>query len=388
MALTSGMVVFLRNHIFRLFPLCIIFTLLTNCSDPVEPEFDFKEGLIYIDALASTEIGTSYAIISVTKNVFGDHKAIEVSGASVYFKNQEFGSTVQLEELDGAYFPPPDFRIEENELWNLEVKLPDGREYASQIEKVPQLVIEASFDTNFKSELVYSEGYERFVPGHEITTTFDDPANEENYYFWRYKSFEKLINCEICVDFQVYREGRCIVVNQMADDSPLKKYYTYECEEDCWKIRYSQNVNILSDEFINGKKVTQLPIGEVLLYTNDNILLQLQQFSISPNAYRYFKTLKDLVDNNGGFNSPLPAALIGNLYNINDPDEFVLGRFTVASSRTTPIFIERINIEEPQLEPRVITNPEGDEVPPPMVTMAPCKPGRYRTSLTPMGWLD
>jgi hypothetical protein len=38
----------------------------------------------------------------------------------------------------------------------------------------------------------------------------------------------------------------------------------------------------------------------VLLYTRQNIAVEIQQFALSSAAFQYFKTLKDLIDNNGG----------------------------------------------------------------------------------------
>src|SRR5690606_14002460 len=126
----------------------------------------------------------------------------------------------------------------------------------------------------------------------------------------------------------------------------LLNRYTYTCEEPCWQIRYGNEVNIFSDQFSDGTLVRNLAVGEVVLYTTRNILVELQQFSLSAPAYRYYKTLKDLIDNNSGLNAPLPAALVGNLYNPADSEDIVLGRFTAAATTVTPLFIERIFVEE------------------------------------------
>lgn len=364
------------------------FLLLTSCIDPVQPEFEFREGLIYVDALASTTPGTSYVAISETKTEFGVNRTNPVLGAEVYFVNSNTGERVSLNEQEEAYFPPIDFKLEENELWELEVVLGDGRIFKSEPERVPPLVELQSMEITYKPELLFSESFNAFVPGHEITTSFNDPGDEENFYYWRFRSFEKLIYCRECYNYTIYRNGECFQPNPNDGGPPLKEYYTYSCEEDCWRIRYNERIILLSDQFVNGKLVSQLPVGEVLLYTNDNILIELQQFSISSNAYQYFETLKDIVDDNGGFNSPLPAALVGNMYNPNDPEEFVLGRFTAASSTSASEFVERIFIEEPQLEQRLINSPEEDEVPPPIVSRVPCIEGRYRTGMRPDGWVD
>ncbi|HAI38656.1 MAG TPA: DUF4249 domain-containing protein, partial [Maribacter sp.] len=98
---------------------------------------------------------------------------------------------------------------------------------------------------------------------------------------------------------------------------------------DCWQIRYNNRVNILADEFINGSTF-ELPVANLLLYNKSKILIELQQYSISASAYKYFSVLKDIVDDSNGLNAPPPAALLGNIINPNDEEEVVLGRFTVA----------------------------------------------------------
>lgn len=179
-----------------------------------------------------------------------------------------------------------------------------------------------------------------------------------------------------------------MTLNPEADDSPIRPYYTYACKEHCWQIRYSDQISIFSDEFSDGATTTSLPVGNIVLYSKRNILLELQQFNLTPEAFRYFKTLKDIIDNNTGFNSPLPAALVGNLFNPSDPDEFVLGRFTAAAISVKPIFIERLFVDESPLEDEYITQGEGSETPPPQVFTAPCEESRFRTSRRPDAWVD
>ena len=88
------------------------------------------------------------------------------------------------------------------------------------------------------------------------------------------------------------------------------------------------------------------------------------------------------------FNAPLPAALVGNMFNPNDEEEFVLGRFTASAAVTKSIFINRIFVEGTPLEGILITQAEEDEAPSPIVITAPCEEGRHRTSVRPDDWQD
>ncbi len=63
-----------------------------------------------------------------------------------------------------------------------------------------------------------------------------------------------------------------------------------------------------------------------------------RQLSISKDTYEYWRRVRVLVNNSGSvFDSP-PASIQGNLYNVNDPDEVVLGYFEVARSKVSRIY--------------------------------------------------
>ena len=68
--------------------------------------------------------------------------------------------------------------------------------------------------------------------------------------------------------------------------------------------------------------------------------VQLSQVSLTEEAYRYWSTLKDNTTNVGGLFSPEPAEMRGNLVNIDDPDELVLGYISVTTRTHDRMFID------------------------------------------------
>ena len=97
---------------------------------------------------------------------------------------------------------------------------------------------------------------------------------------------------------------------------------------------------------------------------------------------------------------PPPSALIGNMFNPQDENEFVLGRFTAAATTKKSIFINREDIAEPPIEetgPLVledcfilcVAEQCTGEAPPcsrPMITSASCSETRFQTAVEPDGW--
>lgn len=127
------------------------------------------------------------------------------------------------------------------------------------------------------------------------------------------------------------------------------------------------------------------------LYTRTDALVELQLWTLSEEAYRYYKVLKDLVDNNIGFNAPPPAPLVGNMRNVLDDEDFVFGRFSVAAASTTAVFIERETLTDLPIEPilPVVFEPTlNSPYPPPATILAPCNESRYRTAIKPENWID
>lgn len=356
-----------------------LFVLLNSCVEAVPPEFDFEDDLIIIDALASTAAGTSYAKVQQTSYEFGLYRSKDISGCTVTLINEDTQEREQLFESEGSYIVDPSFRVHSGSKWYIEVQLPNGQTFRSTTETAPEEVSITNIKENFNPEMLYDEGTESYTSGHEIRINFDDPESQRNFFFYQYRAYEQEVYCMLC-EYGVYRNGECL--SQINNPALTKEYYTYLCDVPCWKISYNQDINIFSDEFTNGKSVENLLVAKVPFTSKQDILVEVLQLNISQDAYKHYRTIKDLVDNNSGFNAPLPAALIGNFTDLSNPEQIALGRFTAAAAVTETIFIRRSLRDEPLSGDFKSPQPEilGDPVPQPLTYIAPCIESIYRTS--------
>jgi hypothetical protein len=129
-------------------------------------------------------------------------------------------------------------------------------------------------------------------------------------------------------------------------------------------------------------------VGKIPLYTKQDVLVEILQLNITEEAHKYYKTIKDIVDNNSGFNAPLPSALIGNFYNPEDSEDPVLGRFTAAAGSSKSIFVKRGDIPQMTVGAFRVPQPEllGDPLPNPITYETPCLEGRNQTKIKPLTW--
>ncbi|WP_273565631.1 DUF4249 family protein [Maribacter halichondriae] len=257
--------------------LLLLFTalILISCSDPVTLEFELKEGLVFIEGIASTSEGASFVIINTSVNEFEFNTIQFEKGATVSFVNTDTGENITLTEQEEAYVPPPDFKAAVGEHWELAITFADGTQYKSSPETILEPVPISNVIATYDPQLRFNEGTDKFEPGHAISITYDDPPNEENYYYWTFRSFENIFVCEICLD-GILRNGACTLTT--VPRPPKPDYFTYNCETECWQIRFPDTITIFDDEFSDGKTTTDLKIADIPLYTKRRFWLKSSNF--------------------------------------------------------------------------------------------------------------
>ncbi len=362
-----------------------------TCINPVTPEFDIIENLVIIDGIASSIPGASYVSLSTSGNI-----NTPINDATVWFINSNTEDIVNLTLIDGVYVPPVDFVTQIGDSWQMKAILPNGKHYESTSETVLKPIPINNASVSYNRELYYNNSLERFIPGHSIVADIDDPVGEDNFYYWDYRSYEKLRVCHQCIGTDVFRNGECVEnpLGLKVEPGGVNDFnFSYICNTSCWTIRYNNRIKIFSDKFSNGTKTKGLTIAEVPLDTKEDIVVEVQQFSVSQSAYKYYKVLKDLLENNSSLNAPPASILIGNLFNPDDDDEYVLGRFTTTSGSAISLFIDRNHIiEEPIIERSFIRTEipkfvclEGSLC---VVLTADCIESRFRTGIEPEGWIE
>ena len=104
--------------------------------------------------------------------------------------------------------------------------------------------------------------------------------------------------------------------------------------------------------FVNGNLLNR-PGGKSNLVVAQRLVDQsflsrhyfnVQQLSITQESYEYWRKVREVVNNTGSvFDSP-PAAVRGNVFNVEDSEEVVLGYFEVAKSKVKRIYTTRADI--------------------------------------------
>lgn len=354
--------------------------LLTTCLDPTVPAFQLEDPFYLVEGRMLA--GQGDGEIRIRESAFTEASKLfnPVAGATVTTLENN-GASITWQEADGeqgVYRLPENVTIRSGDTWQLNIVLPDGTTIESDPETVPQAVDVTDLNIVFEQNSVFDSGTNRFIPRFELFLDYEDPAGTDNFYTYDYRYWEQVIVCISCERGR-YRNGECV------SDPSVMPRYDYACDPDeCYRITEGNEVIYGNDEFTDGQAVSGFPVGGITFMAFGGLLVEGSVLSVTREAYNYGKVIQDLTSGNAGLNATTPAALDGNIRNVNPAGRTVLGFFGAAASGSARAFTERneetgtpVRFDNSlYFEPAV-----GVFVPP----LAPCEV-EGRTSERPEGW--
>lgn len=294
----------------------ILVCLLCNgCLEPFEFEAkDNPEQILVIDGQLTSSSGPHYVRISTTKE-FGQKFNELIRGAEVNLFVQEAAYNY-AENAEGAYVLN-DFLPEIGKEYYIEVTMPSGKIYKSNPAIMPEKVEADSAYHKFDNDIVVSTtGIERVAPVIDVFVDTNIPNTSEGE-----TSYMRWFTDELFI----FPEESCGGLH-----APKSCYVTVPGNP--------QNISLFSSETIDGDKLTGLQVARKIsmpvFHFKTALFFSVVQYVIDKEAYSYWVKLKSLTSQSGTVFDLPPASLNGNIQNVNDPNEQVLGYFELATTDT------------------------------------------------------
>ena len=365
--------------------LCLVLIgLLNACIEPYNNSFNLNASPLVVDGFITDQIESDTIMISVSKATASTSYLEPLNGCKVVVI-ENGGSPVPLQEFgQGRYVTPVGFRGKIGNSYQLQFITSDGRKYESTAEKMTAVpAIQKVYD-KFDTKALTNDKGTIFYPASVVYLDAQDPASERNFYLWRYLHYERQDICATC-DKGTYNKAteKCVAAPIVRGFTPPT--YDYQCEGTCWAIAYGSTVNVFSDINSNGQSISGRIVAKIPFYNISGCLVEIQQASISEQAYTFYRVLDSQGQSTGSLTDTPPAAIVGNIKNINAPSEAVVGYFGASSIKKIRYWIDRkdavgkittLLAHEPVFEPS------------PIPTLAKCFPLRTQTPFKPNGWLN
>ncbi|MFD2202316.1 DUF4249 domain-containing protein [Shivajiella indica] len=311
---------------------------MTNCIDPYAFKAAEPDGIINIEGFITTVPKAHRVRVSRADKFGPEFVGLNrgVALAKVLIKDDLGRVEILEEEGSGIYRTSVDFRAEIGRTYNLEVELREGQRYIS----LPETVVPVPALDSVTFQSVRKPSLERLNDeiGVQVLAHFQDPGDEQNFYFWNL----------LMSDFQVIGEPE---LNHNGPNHPTCPRCPNPLE--CCRICYGQEVPkptrvITTDDIdFNGNYKRR----EIAYIEDDGLRfkgiyrLDMQHLSVSPSAHRYLKLVGQQLSVSGTVFDPPPANIRGNFLSLQDTQEEVLGHFIAADEIPIRLYIDGEDLE-------------------------------------------
>ncbi len=347
----------IRTH-FRVLLLAVL--SLASCVDPYEPDFRATVDVLVVDGTLTNlpepqvirlnrsraDLGTGrYGVYAITKA----QVSVRVDSAEVVPAH---------ETVDGTYQLPSDFRGQIGHSYQLRVSLSDGTTYVSNPQQLLPVPPITQVYARFNAASLPVAQLQGYTSGHDVYIDTQDPADRHNYYRWDWTLYEPQEWCRTCYKgyytvFEpldtvagFYKSGKnlfedCFYPPRKPTELDIDFKFDYPCRTRCWEIIHGYTINVFDDQFTNGGVIAGRKVAEIPFHQHSPCLVEVRQSSLTADAYRYLKLVQDQTQNTGGLADTPPTALIGNIHNVANATERVVGYFTVSAVSLKPQYIDR-----------------------------------------------
>ncbi|KPK84184.1 MAG: hypothetical protein AMS27_10675 [Bacteroides sp. SM23_62_1] len=338
--------------------------VLQGCVEPFTPEINESQESLVVEGMLTDQSGIQTIYLSRSSPF--NYPGFIPERYSVVWIVDENGTYYQLsEQEEGVYqlYMTP-FR---GTSYKLRIITTDNQEYESDYVMLPSPC--PSIDSiYFEIETRETEDPEEPLEGIQFYLDLEAGEDEARNYRWELEETWAYNAAHI---IQYYYDG---VLHNM--DDPFKYYH-------CWYTGRISNIFTASSKHSVSNRIYKYPLHYVSSETHRlqvRYSLLVKQYALSDEAFEYWDQMRMQLQESGGLYEAQPPQIRGNIYNVDDPNELVMGFFSVASVAEKRIFVDiGREFHYPRIKCILDTINRMDEIPPPVYFPV------YMRSLSPMG---
>lgn len=312
----------------RLRSFLILLTIVTLCTciDPYDPQMKGYESLLVVEGLITDENASYEVKLSRTMQT-GNSIPERVSDATLYITD-ETGSRSDLENLGNGLYKTDStlFRGAVGKTYTLHITTGDGRNYAS--EPCVMLPVPDIDSVYYEKEEEITDNQNETQKGIRIYLDSKGGGISNQYLRWQFEETWKF-RVPMPKKFNYINDTTILPVN--------------EINEFCWKHQKSSEILVNSIPPGEGNFIKKEPVFFIASDKSDRLSIQysilVKQFCISKKEYDFWDNLKQVNESGGDIFDSQPFPVISNIYNIDQPEERVLGYFQVSGVKQKRIFI-------------------------------------------------
>lgn len=320
------------NKTYKIFSLALITFLLKGCVEPYEIETQAFQNMLVVEATITNEF--TFQEIKVSQTVpLEEQVRLGESNASVKIVDDAQNVYLFEENEPGIYVSSSKFAAQPNREYHLEIETKRGKSYLSE----PTMLVQGTKIDDLKA--IRTENPQ----GEDGVAIILDSDGDSDYYRYEYVETYKIVSNFAILKDLVY------VLNE--DDVPVLTLVAKTKEERvCYGTDYSSDIVLsgaqsLTENKLDNFLVRFLKTGNPKISHRYSILVK--QYAIGSAAYSFYQTMKELAVSENLFSQSQPGFINGNIYAADNPEEKVIGFFSVSSVDVERIFFSFTDFYDP-----------------------------------------
>ena len=307
---------------------CIsVYIFTTSCVRRISPQIRQGAEELVVEALLTTDSVSYIVKLSYTGNLTNASVNVDpnqnfINDARVIIKDTGGDSTLCSLISPGTYqSKDSNFVGTVGHSYILEIYLSNGKTYISSQETMNPVPPIDSLSVVYDGSYITGVRPTQFI----VSVNSRDPANLRNFYRWAASGY-------------IPRKSIGTPCGALPPCSPTECGFLYQCQAQCEQLVQNIQINILSDQFINGNEIIQ-PVFYSPIYWFGKHFIEIKQYSINKDTYVFWQQFVGQTNNTGSILDPFPTSLLGNIHNATDSNDIALGYLEVSAVATMRIVI-------------------------------------------------
>ena len=310
---------------------CLMGMLALGCRERYDLPLNVPvTGYLVVEGVINSGQGGTTITLTRTTKLVDSFSIKEERKAIVRIEGKNSASFVLTENSTGQYVSGP-LNLVNMQEYRLYIRTSDGKEYSSDYRPV----IASAARTNVS--------WERNNNGLQIFGDNRDPQNSSRYYHFDFEETWEFHSAYLpylkYVTNPITNTPRVVFLDTVNFRPDTTKYT-------CWRTENSNRIEIASTIRLSQDTTHYLLVSIPPASWKLGVLysINVKQYVLSQQGYEYLSKMKKNTEQRGSIFDAQPSELEGNIHNVNDPQEPVIGFIDISNVHTQRIFISSSDV--------------------------------------------
>ncbi|MCD4731082.1 MAG: DUF4249 domain-containing protein [Bacteroidales bacterium] len=307
--------------------LMLLLLVFTACIDEYWPKLDKYENLLVVDGMITNTPGPYIVKLSISSSV-DNPRYIPFGAATIIIRDQSGNAEILSETEEGTYTTSPiGIQGIVGRKYRVEITTSDSNNYLSPFVEMKTPV---GLDSVYAlTEYRPSQELPHDLAGYQFYLDTKTSEIDTNYFLW-----DLWATYKYKADFKI----------RFIFEGTLEPFPKSDSLQTCWRTYKVKEIFTSKTGSLINPVITGFPLHFVTTETRELSIrysLLVKQYTLGSGDYQFWNSVRKQNEDQGGLYTNQPYQIRGNVFNPDDPDEPVLGNFTVASISEQRIFVDR-----------------------------------------------